>query len=196
MFRQAHNQAIVLVRGRFMSPERTRTLSEGLVAGLLGYVSIALFFGILHLVTGQSIFRTAETLGDPLVSHRSAVIGGTAAGSVIAFNGIHLLAFLLFGLIAAWLVSRSETNPGYFLLMLFVGLAGFFYSLSGFLGFSIDRPYAPSWVAVAAANLLAGLLMSSYLLRSHPGLWSKILRGMDPETEHPFPAARSGARIE
>lgn len=178
-----------------MSPDRTRVLSEGLVAGLLGYVTIALFFGILHLVTGQSLFHTAAVLGDPLVSHKSVVVGGAAAGSVIAFNGFHMLAFLLFGLIAAWLTSRAERNPGFFLLMLFLGLAGFFYSLSGFLGFSIDRPLAPSWMSVAAANLLAGLLMSAYLLRAHPGLWQKVVRQMDPETEHPFPVARSGSRM-
>jgi hypothetical protein len=179
-----------------MSPERARTLTEGLVAGLLGYASIALFFGILHLVTGQSIFATAAVLGDPLVSHGSVVIGGAVTGSVIAFNGIHLIAFLLFGVIAAWLVSRSETNPGFFLIMLFVGLAGFFYSLSGFLGYSVDRPLAPSWVAVAVANLVAGLLMATYLLRAHPGLLAKVIGQMDPETEHPFPAARTGPRLK
>lgn len=170
-----------------MSPERTRLLSEGLVAGLLGYVSIALYFGFLHLLTGQSLFHTAAALGDSLVSHESLVVGSAAAGPIIAFNGVHLLAFLLFGLIAAWLTSRAESNPGFFLLMLFLGLAGFFYSLSGFLGFSIDRPLAPSWVSVAVANLLAGMLMSAYLLRAHPGLWQKVVRQMDPETEHPFP---------
>jgi hypothetical protein len=179
-----------------MSPERGRTLTEGLVAGLLGYASIALFFGILHLVTGHSIFATAAVLGDPLVSHGSVVVGGDVAGSVIAFNGIHLIAFLLFGVIAAWLVSRSETNPGFFLIMLFIGLAGFFYSLSGFLGYSVDRPLAPSWIAVAVANLVAGLLMATYLLRAHPGLLSKVIRQMDPETEHPFPAARTGSRLK
>jgi hypothetical protein len=178
-----------------MSPERTRTLSEGLVAGLLGYVSIALFFGLLHLFTGQSLFHTAATLGDPLVSHDSMIVGGSVAGSVIAFNGFHMLAFILFGMIAAWLVARAERNPGFFILMLFLGLAGFFYSLSGFLGFSIDRPLAPSWITVAVANLIAGGLMAAYLLRSHPGLWQRIVRELDPETEHPFPAVRSGPRL-
>jgi len=178
-----------------MSPERERLLSEGLVAGLLGYASIALFFGLLHLLTGQSLFHTATALGDPLVSHRSALVVGTAAGSVLAFNGIHLMAFLLFGLIAAWLVSRAETNPGFLYLMLFLGLAGFFYSLSGFLGFSIDRPLAPSWVAVAVANLLAGLLMAAYLLRAHPGLWPQIMGAMDSESEHPYPASQRDPQL-
>jgi len=179
-----------------MTPERERLLSEGLVAGLLGYATIALFFGVLHLLTGQSLFHTATALGDSFVSHQSVVVGGTAAGSVLAFNGIHLLAFLLFGLIAAWLVSRAETNPGFLYLMLFLGLAGFFYSLSGFLGFSIDRPLAPSWVAVAMANLLAGLLMAAYLLRAHPGLWPQIMGAMDTESEHPYPASSTGPDLK
>ena len=46
-----------------MKPVRARVLSEGLVAGLLGYVVIALFFGSLHLVSGQSLLHTAAALG-------------------------------------------------------------------------------------------------------------------------------------
>jgi hypothetical protein len=178
-----------------MSPERERLLSEGLVAGLLGYVTIALFFGVLHLLTGQSLFHTAAALGDPLVTNQPVVVGGSAAGSVIAFNGVHLLAFLLFGLIASWLVSRAESNPGFLFLMLFLGLAGFFYSLSGFLGFSIDRPLAPSWVAVAVANLLAGVVMAGYLLRAHPGLWPQLMGAMDSESEHPYPVSGAGPHL-
>jgi hypothetical protein len=170
-------------------------LSEGLVAGLLGYAVIALFFGTLHLLTGQSLFHTAAALGEGLVSHDASIVGGAAAGSVIAFNGVHMLSFVLFGVIASWLVSHAERNPGFFIVMLFLGLAGFFYSLSGFLGFSIDRPLAPSWIMVAVANLFAGLLMAGYLFRAHPGLWAVIRTSTDSETEHPFPAAGTGPRL-
>ncbi len=178
-----------------MTPERARVLSEGLVAGLLGYAVIALFFGSLHLFTGQSLFRTAAALGDGLVSHDASIVRGVTAGSVIAFNGIHMLAFTLFGMIAAWLVSRAERNPGFFIVMLFLGLAGFFVSLSGFLGFSIDRPLAPSWIAVAVANVIAGLCMAGYLFRAHPGLWAVIRESTDTETEHPFPQAGTGPQL-
>lgn len=178
-----------------MKPERARVLSEGLAAGLLGYAVIAVFFGSLHLFTGQSLFHTAAALGEGLVSHDASIVGGAAAGSIIAFNGIHVLAFVLFGVIAAWLVSRAERNPGFFIVMLFLGLAGFFYSLSGFLGFSIDRPLAPSWITVAVANVIAGLFMAGYLFRAHPGLWAVIQTSTDSETEHPFPAAGTGPRL-
>ena len=178
-----------------MTPERTRVLSEGLVAGLLGYAVIALFFRSLHLFTGQSLFHAAAALGDGLVSHDASIVGGAVAGSVIAFNGVHLLSFMFFGLIAAWLLSRAERNPGFFFVMLFLGLAGFFYSLSGFLGFSIDRPLAPSWITAGLANVVAGLFMAGYLFRSHPGLWVVIRDSTDPETEHPFPAAGAGPRL-
>ena len=170
-------------------------LSEGGVAGLLGYAVIALFFRSLHLFTGQSLFHAAAALGDGLVSHDASIVGGAVAGSVIAFNGVHLLSFMFFGLIAAWLVSRAERNPVFFFVMLFLGLAGFFYSLSGFLGFSIDRPLAPSWITVGLANVVAGLFMAGYLFRSHPGLWVVIRDSTDPETEHPFPAAGTGPRL-
>jgi len=178
-----------------MKPERARVLSEGLVAGLLGYAVIALFFGSIHLFTGQSLFHTAAALGEGLVSHDASILGGAAAGPVIAFNGVHMLAFVLFGVIAAWLVSHAERNPGFFIIMLFLGLAGFFYSLSGFLGFSIDRPLAPSWITVALANVIAGLFMAGYLFRAHPGLWEVVRTSTDSETEHQFPAAGTGPRM-
>ena len=164
-----------------MTPARARVLSEGLVAGLLGYVVIALFFGSLHLFTGQSLFHTAAALGSGLVSHDASIVGGAQAGSVIAFNGVHMISFVFFGMIAAWLVSRAERNPGFFIVMLFLGLA--------------DQPLAPSWTTVALANVLAGLFMAGYLFRVHPGLWAVIRESTDAETEHPFPAAGTGPRM-
>ena len=51
-----------------MKPDRARVLSEGLITGLLGYVVIVLFYGILNVFTGQSVFSTAAHLGAGLVS--------------------------------------------------------------------------------------------------------------------------------
>jgi hypothetical protein len=141
------------------------------------------------------LFHTAAALGDGLVSHDASIVGGAIAGSVIAFNGVHLLSFMFFGLIATWLVSRAERNSGFLFVMLTLGLAGFLYSLSGSLGFSMNRPLAPSWITVDQAKVVTGLFMAGYLFRAHPGLWVAIRDCMDPETEHPFPAAGTGPRL-
>ena len=127
-----------------MKPDRARVLYEGLITGLLGYLVIVLFYGLLNLATGLSFFATAARLGAGLVS----VERGGAVGAVLAFNGLHVVAFLSFA-----------------------------------AGSGIELPIG----SVFAANLLAGAVMGTYLLKAHPRLWSEIRDHLDPETEHPVP---------
>ncbi len=168
-----------------MKPERGRVLAEGLIAGLVGYAAIVLFYGVANLVTGHSFFHTATELGAGLVAPDA--MGGAATGAVLAFNGLHLLAFLLIGQVAAWLVFETERHPSLFVLVLFLAIGGFLLSLAAFLMLSATTEGAPSWVSVAAANLLAGAAMGGYLFHAHPRLWGEIREHLDPETEHPVP---------
>jgi hypothetical protein len=168
-----------------MKPERTRVLAEGLVAGLLGYASIVLFYGVVNLVSGRSFFHTAAELGGGLVGREA--IGGAVAGAVLAFNGIHLLAFLLIGVAAAWVVGETERHPSLFALLLFIAIAGLLLSVAGFAILEASTGRGPSMASVAAASLLAGAVMAVYLFRAHPRLWREVREHVDPETEHPAP---------
>ncbi|MEJ2371798.1 MAG: hypothetical protein P8Y07_13235, partial [Gemmatimonadales bacterium] len=60
-----------------MSETQQRVFYEGLVAGLIGYVTVALVLGIVDLASGRSVFYTVATLGQ-------AVFGGTEGGSEAA----------------------------------------------------------------------------------------------------------------
>lgn len=167
-----------------MKPDRSRVLSEGLIAGLLGYAAVVLFYGVLNVVTGHSFFSTAAALGGGLVSSSAA---GSVVGAVLAFNGLHVLAFLVVGLVAAWLVMRMERQPSFFVLALFVGVAGLFAVMAGFLSFAAQSGVELPIGSVFAANLLAGVVMGAYLLKVHPMLWAEIRDHLDPEEEHPVP---------
>ena len=167
-----------------MKPERARVLSEGLIAGFVGYVAIVLFYGVLNLWSGNSFFSTAAMLGSGLVSpSRPAGM----AGAVLAFNGLHVIAFLVIGLSAAWIVMQTEQHPSLFVLALFIALAGLFFSVALFLSAAAVRGGGVPIGTVIAANLLAGLAMGGYLLRAHPRLWSELRDHLDPESEHPAP---------
>jgi hypothetical protein len=159
-------------------------MSEGLITGLIGYVVIVLFYGIFNVITGQSFFSTAAHLGAGLASSSGS---GSAVGAVLAFNGLHVIAFLLVGLVAAWIVMQTERHPNFFVLALFIGIAGLFGIMAGFLSFAARSGIELPIGSVFAANLLAGVAMGSYLLRAHPRLWAEIRDHMDPETEHPVP---------
>lgn len=167
-----------------MKPDRARVLSEGLITGLIGYVVIVLFYGILNVVTGQSFFSTASHLGAGLVSPSGA---NAQAGAVLAFNGVHVLVFLVVGLVAAWLVMQTERHPSFFVLALFIGIAGLFAVLAAFLSFAARSGVELPIGSVIAANLLAGAAMGAYLVKAHPRLWDEIRDHLDPETEHPVP---------
>lgn len=168
-----------------MKPDRARVLTEGLITGLVGYLAVALFFGFFNLFAGRPFFRTAEVLGRGLVGS-DGVAAGTA-GAVYAFNGLHLLAFLVIGLVAAWLVMQTERHPSFFVVALFVALAGFFATLVVWVPASARSAGELSLGSVIVANLLAGMGMGVWLVRSHPRLWAEIRDHLDPETEHPAP---------
>ena len=163
-----------------MKPDRSRVLSEGLITGLIGALMVILFYGLFNLFEGHSFFATAERLGIGLVTAQAG-----AAGAVLAFNGLHVLVFLAIGLVAAWLVMETEKHPSFFILALFIGVAGVFAVVAVFLSFAASTGVSLPIGTVIAANLMAGLGMGAYLMRAHPRLWSEIRDHMDPEEEEP-----------
>ncbi|MGB5303097.1 MAG: hypothetical protein WBP17_08115 [Gemmatimonadota bacterium] len=167
-----------------MKPDRACVMSEGLITGLIGYVVIVLFYGILNVFTGQSFFSTAAHLGAGLVS---AARSSGAVGAVLAFNGLHIVAFLCIGLLAAWLVMQTERHPSFFVLALFIGVAGLFAVMATFLSFAAKSGVELPIGSVFAANLVAGAAMGAYLLKAHPRLWAEVRDHLDPEMEHPAP---------
>lgn len=164
-----------------MKPDRGRMLFEGLIAGLIGYAVIVLFYGVWNLLSGRAFYHTAEMLGRGLVAAPAPGAAGVAAGAVLAFNGLHLVVFLLLGVVAAILVFQTERQPAFFVLVLFLAIGGFFLSLAGFLALAAGTGLQLPWGTVAIANVLAGVGMGAWLARAHPRLWSEIRDHLDPE---------------
>lgn len=156
-----------------MKPDRARVLQEGFVAGLIGYAVVVVFFAAANLLQGRSIFFTAEALGTPLVAGAQRIPGTRAEAAVLVYNGVHLLAFLLIGLMAAWLALETEKHPVFWYFALYIGMAGFFLSTGFVLVVSMGVPDFP-WVLALIANLLAGVAMGFYLVKAHPRLWKQI----------------------
>jgi hypothetical protein len=148
----------------------SRLYRDGLIAGTLGAVTLALWFLLLDLLQGSPLY-TPNVLGTALFH------GGVgldmpaqlpiAPGRVIAFTGVHWLAFAVIGVAASWLLGLAERNPnlGFGVLLLFVLFEG------GFLGaammFAEPVLHALAWKAVLIGNLLAAVAMGGYLWRRH-----------------------------
>ena len=166
-----------------MTRERAVVWWQGLVAGLLGYAAVALFFGVVNVLGGDSFFHTAAVLGHGLLgTDRRVVEAAVEAGPVFAYNGVHLVLFLGFGFAAAWLVEEAERHPVFWYLVFFAFLVGFFYDVALLSLFTLPLGAGEiSWVTIVAANLSAGVVMGAYLVRGHPGLRETLEAGEDPE---------------
>ncbi len=144
------------------------TVVQGLEAGVIGYVVVAVFFLILNLVTGRPAFFTAESLG-------TALLGGTAgAGAVLAFNGVHMVGSLVIGLAAAFLLYETDLHPSLWYPAMFIFVAGFILS-SVFAGvFAAELAGAAPWWAIFVANALAGGVAGGFLWTRHPNLADRV----------------------
>lgn len=152
-----------------MSDERMKVFTQGLIAGLIGYGTVAVVFAVVNLLSGRNVFYTAALLGASLfygVRDPSRVT--VTAQYVFAYNGAHLLVFLGFGLVSAGLAELSEhlTQLWYVGLVMFFFVA--FHLVAAMQVVALPVQEAIPGVAVWAAGFAAALLMGSYLLWVHP----------------------------
>lgn len=162
-----------------MEPRRARVLREGLYAGVIGYLTVALATGIVDLLRGYSFFHTAAVLGSALFGSGAEV--AVTPEVVFPYNGVHLLVFLALGFLLAFLVHQIELHAliWYFV---FFGLLGLFF-VSLFLVVALGEAAGPGvpWALVVGVNSAAALAMGWYLHRRHRDLWRSMRDEADPE---------------
>ena len=96
----------------FSSAELSQLLREGLIAGILGAATIAVWFLIVDSVHGQP-FSTPSILGTALF--KDGVTTPDSLGIdlevVFLFTWVHGLVFAAVGWLASWLLGIAERNP-------------------------------------------------------------------------------------
>jgi len=146
---------------------------EGLVAGLLGAATIAVWFLILDAVAGRP-FHTPTILGTAIFRGGQGLAspGGVPVSfeMVLLYTWVHALVFCVIGGIAARLLAVAERQPnaGFGILLLFVVFEFGFLAVT--LLFAEPVLQALTWPAILVGNLLAALAMGAYFWRRHPGL--------------------------
>lgn len=152
-----------------------RVLKEGLVTGLIAYVAVVLFYLLLNLASGRPAFHTPALLGSALFyGLRDPGLLVVSAPPVIAYNGLHMLASVIIGTVAAFLVAVAERHPQLWYIVLMIFLAGFIYTVAamGLLAGSMFPVI--SWWTILVANVLAAFTAGTYLWRAHPTLRQRI----------------------
>jgi hypothetical protein len=156
-------------------------LVDGLFTGMLGALTVALWFLILDLMWGRPLY-TPALLGSILLHGAGAAAGPIAMAplEIAAYTAFHFVAFVAVGVLFAWLMSLFERFPVVFfvLVVLFACLQVGFVGLS--LALHLEAPERlPAW-SVMVANLLAAAAMATFQARRHPG----ALRGVEKLWEH------------
>ena len=150
---------------------------EGVIAGVLGATAVAVWFFVVDLIGGRPLF-TPNTLGEGLLS----IFGRSPearAVNIIAYTIFHYAAFILVGLIAVVLVHTGERIPSVLAgsMILFVAIELGFYGLVALLQETVLGNFA--WYQILAGNLLAAILMGTYLWRSHPAMRDGLVRALE-----------------
>ena len=159
-----------------------RMLKEGVVAGLLGAGGVAVWFLGVDLVGGRP-FGTPVELGRAVFSVLGKGIDWSPFGYVVGYTILHVLVFMLIGVIVAWIVDASRRTPGVLagLLILFAVFEVGFYMFTLFLA-QPETVGRIAWYQIGAANLVAAALMGWYLWREHPELGSRFERALVGES--------------
>ncbi len=89
-----------------------RVVREGVIVGLIGAAAVAAWYLVLDLISGQ-VFLTPAILGSVVFRGATSLAEVQLdAVTVIGYTGLHLLVFLVVGLIAAvsmgWYLLRSH----------------------------------------------------------------------------------------
>ena len=154
-------------------------LRDGLVVGLIGYASVALFYTGFDVLAARDPLYTVDLLGkavfkglrDPGVLLFPLPLDGTA---VFLYNAFHLMAAVVIGIVVTALAGQAERHPGRSPLVLVTLIAGFVATIAivGLLTAPM-RPVLPWW-SIAVANALAVLVAGAYLVRQRPLLWHRL----------------------
>ena len=151
--------------------DTTRVYQEGIIAGILGGLTVAVWFLVVDLVQGRPLY-TPTVLGTALFGRG---VGTTALQNappsfemVAMFTWVHLLAFAVVGVVVSRLIAMAEKNPslGFGFVLLFVILTACFTAAVMIVAAPVLR--ALTWPAILVANLLAAAVMTGYFWLRHP----------------------------
>src|SRR5262245_50045712 len=151
----------------------TGVYAEGILAGLMGAATIAVWFLALDSIKGRP-FYTPSVLGTALFRGGAGLENPQALAPnfemVLSFTWVHVLAFLLIGVAASRLLDLVELNPsfGFGVVLLFVFFEFGFLLASMVFAEPVLRGL--TWSEVLVGNLLAAATMAAVFWRRRPRL--------------------------
>jgi hypothetical protein len=152
---------------------------EGIIAGGIGAMAVAVWFLIVDVIAGRPFF-TPSTLGQGVAS----ILGGSAIGgfpAVVVYTVVHFAIFFAVGIACAWVMHRAETEPSVLVIfvLLFIICELGIYGIIAVLAETQMKSLA--WYQIAAGNFLAAVSMGWYLWKAHPALKTELVSAIEGE---------------
>jgi hypothetical protein len=144
------------------------TMAEGTDVGIIGGLTVAVWFLILDTIAGHP-FQTPSLLGQVvLFGDARPDTNEVVFGAILVYTAFHFAVFALLGMglvvLVHWAVRDCVVR--YAILPVFLVFEVLFYGLLEVLSERTNTLF-PFW-AVIAANTLAALCMGAYLWIRHP----------------------------
>ena len=136
---------------------------EGIIAGLLGAVVVAVFYFVLDISRGQALM-TPTVLGEMLILH-APITATPDPAAIFIYTTLHGVAFIALGMLLSVLMRAADRSAlaRYAIVQLLVVFEVFFY---GLLSIVSDRARGLfPFLGVLAANTLAASTMIAWLWR-------------------------------
>ncbi len=150
-------------------------LTEGLVAGLIGYVAVVLTVAAIDLLQGFGLVHTPREIGMALFFGGSgAPAPSDAMAPVLAWNGVHLVASLLAGLLGALMVLGAERFLGFWWAGLMVLVTVGVYALIGLGGFGVQVAGVLDWTTALLGTAAWLASMTAYFAWAHRRLRGQL----------------------
>lgn len=176
------NASAVRARGAAFAAAPHRTLRDGALAGLVGAAVIALWFLIIDTIDGRPLF-TPATLGRGMLGILMPGQEGLSVGTLVtAYTLFHVAAFLVVGLLAAFVADVAEREPSilWAFVLLFAVVEVGIYILVAIL--DVATPLGShAWLPIMVGNLIAVLTMGAVFWRRRPALREQFRRSLDRE---------------
>jgi hypothetical protein len=152
-----------------MGDGRHSTIKEGLLAGLLGAVVVAVWYLAFDVGRGAPL-HTPNVLGQVFVGDTMPAVRQIAPQAVLQYTLLHFAFFFVLGIALTALTHLASRNPALRMgvwLGLVVGFL-FFLGVLRLLASLTDERF-PLWASVGGSLLGIGS-MGLYLWRRHPAL--------------------------
>lgn len=148
------------------------TIREGVIAGALGALAVALWFLLVDGIAGRAL-HTPAVLG-AIVLHAPDPIAASEGPNRLLlaafYTPVHFILFALFGVLVMLLMHGARKQPSLLMLalLLFAVFEGGFTGLVAILAYTALGDLA--WYQVAVGNLIAVVVMGWYVWRRHPAI--------------------------